>query len=286
MSSTMPPWRPSRCPARRRWLPAAIAAGTIAVRPDAGLLVPLNTAASSAMPDRLGEPRLHLAPQVEAASSIDRLGHRHDRGDLLGVERDARPRHLGRLLQAGVAVDEVRLRQSADSTGSVESFEPMFTGRNSDSAALSAVAALMTSATTSSGIVDGRVRPADDRVVGHVQPLLREASDLVRSREGLALLAGLAPAARGRAGTCGVSTTIGRHGRLARTGAMSVHRRRCAHRLRSVYASLRVSSNSSSALAWVGCRRCVGRVRVSRRSVRGSVRGWLRLVASGGWRRG
>ena len=38
-------------------------------------------------PDGLGEPLLHLAPEVEVGVVHDRLGDGHDGGDLLGLER-------------------------------------------------------------------------------------------------------------------------------------------------------------------------------------------------------
>ena len=62
-------------------------------------------------PDRFTERLLHFAPQVEVGVVYDGFGHRHDRGDFLGFERDARPTPFRSLLQPGVAVHEVGDRQ-------------------------------------------------------------------------------------------------------------------------------------------------------------------------------
>jgi hypothetical protein len=57
--------------------------------------------------ERLDEVRHRLVPDVHVHVSDHVVGHRHDRGDLFDVQVLVRPVDLGRLLETGVAVDEV-----------------------------------------------------------------------------------------------------------------------------------------------------------------------------------
>jgi hypothetical protein len=81
------------------------------LRPARGLVGPGEHGLVELDRDRLRERFANLGPDREAGVVNHGIGHGHDRGDLLGDQLGVGPGEFGRLLQAGVAADPVRLRE-------------------------------------------------------------------------------------------------------------------------------------------------------------------------------
>ena len=117
---------------------------------------------------------------------------------------------------------------SADSTGSVASFEPMLTCRKSASAALASAAALITSVDDVFGDRGVRVVARNDVVVGHEASLARANLSEVAPRHGKASHLGRHPADRTSEGTSArhAPSPIGRRRTVPVSAAMSPARLR------------------------------------------------------------